>query len=99
MSHFVKQCVHGVVVSTCRCVSHDKEVRVVPCPAKCKSRYEPKYAAEPVTFAPIDDVLRGLATVVPHTFVPDPNMGPQDSDKPMVCRACECPYTDEVHVR
>lgn len=99
MSHFVKQCVHGVVVFTCRCTSRDKEVRVVPCPAKCNSRYEPKHAAEPVTFAPIDDVLRGLATVVPHAFALDPNMGPQDFDKPMVCRACERPYADGVHVQ
>ena len=41
--------------------------------------------------------VRSTSFVVPHAFVPDPNVGPQDAGKPMVCRVCERPYRDEVH--
>lgn len=33
--HFISKCKHGVVVAQCRCISVNKEVRIVPCPASC----------------------------------------------------------------
>ncbi len=50
-----------------------------------------------VTFAPIDDVMRELSSVVSHVFVPDPNLGPQGAGKPMECRTCGLGYVEDVH--
>lgn len=30
-AHFIKKCVHGIVLSQCRCPSADKRVEIVPC--------------------------------------------------------------------
>jgi hypothetical protein len=39
--HFVQRCVHGVVVSTCRCMSKDRQVIIVDCPDRCTAKKEP----------------------------------------------------------
>ena len=40
MSHYVKKCEHGVIVTQCRCMG-PKLVIVVPCPPKCKDKDKP----------------------------------------------------------
>jgi hypothetical protein len=49
MSHFRSQCIHGVLVSQCRCPHRDKQVRIVPCPSTCHEPQPPapSPAAEP----------------------------------------------------
>lgn len=36
-NHYIAKCKHGTMVSQCRCISKDKEVRIVPCPSWCKA--------------------------------------------------------------
>jgi len=33
--HIRQECKHGVLVAQCRCLSSDKEVRIVACPNHC----------------------------------------------------------------
>lgn len=40
VSHFRSQCIHGVLVSQCRCMAPNKEIRIVPCPPRCHAAAE-----------------------------------------------------------
>lgn len=38
--HYIKKCVHGRVVSQCRCPDYNKPVTTVPCPKECENPEE-----------------------------------------------------------
>lgn len=40
LNHRIDKCKHGIVVTQCRCMKPDKEVRIVPCPSRCKEKEE-----------------------------------------------------------